>query len=147
LALFYVSAGPIRNFAVRDACSKSGTCVERGTENAELAALYFAAGQVARCEFRIREAVSYMRRAMEVTERVDADGAWCAAAAQYGVYLIQTGRLTEPGRWHRRSGSGYQPFGPNSRRSERTNRGQPFSELIDFREARKWWRAAPMTQS
>ncbi|HWN58512.1 MAG TPA: hypothetical protein VNO74_10450, partial [Methylomirabilota bacterium] len=141
LALFYVSAGPIRKLrrAAMHVC-KAEPVLSKGPETAELAALYFAAGQVARCEFRIREAVSYMRRAMEVAERVDADGAWGAAAAQYGVYLIQTGRLTEaralaPKIWERLSTirSRLAAFGAYQ------SGGSLFSELIDFREARKWW--------
>jgi tetratricopeptide (TPR) repeat protein len=141
LALFYVSAGPIRK--LRRAAMhvrKAEPVLSKGPETAELAALYFAAAQVARCEFRIREAVSYMRRAMEVGERVDADGAWGAAAAQYGVYLIQTGRLSEaralaPKIWERLSTirSRLSAFGAYQ------SGGSLFSELIDFREARKWW--------
>jgi len=69
--------------------------LSKGQESGPLAALYYGLAQVASNRCLAREALAAFTRAMEIAERVGAEGAWCASASQVVVSLHYFGRMSE----------------------------------------------------
>ncbi len=118
---------------------KAEKILRNGPDAAVLAALYYGIGQAAKCEFRTRDALASMKLAMEVAERANAIDEWCACAAQYGVYLIDHGRLREAQEvgakvWEKI------PFlsGPLSAQGAFQSGGGIQGQLRNYMENRKW---------
>jgi tetratricopeptide (TPR) repeat protein len=69
--------------------------LSKGQESGPLAALYYGLAQVASNQCLAREAWAAFTHAMEIAERVGAEGAWCASATQVVLSLHCFGRMSE----------------------------------------------------
>jgi tetratricopeptide (TPR) repeat protein len=74
---------------------KAEAVMSKGQESGPLAALYYGLAQVASNRCLVREALAAFTRAMEIAERVGAEGAWCASATQVVGSLHCFGRMSE----------------------------------------------------
>ena len=69
--------------------------LSKGQESGPLAVLYYGLAQVASNRCLAREALAAFTRAMEIAERVGANGAWCASATQVVLSLHCFGCMSE----------------------------------------------------
>ncbi len=71
---------------------RAESLLSKGPDTVTLARVYMGLGGAARCQFRVREALEFAQRAMEVAERVGANN---ASGAVFSGFLLETGRVGE----------------------------------------------------
>ncbi len=75
---------------------RAESLLSQGTQTETLVPrVYAGLGQVAREQFRVREALEYTQRSMEAAEREGANNEWCVNAAAFSLHLLETGRIGE----------------------------------------------------
>ena len=75
---------------------RAESLLSQGTQTETLVPrVYAGLGQVAREQFRVREALEYTQRSMEAAEREGANNEWCVNAAAFSLHLLETGRIAE----------------------------------------------------
>ena len=94
----------------------------------------------ARCQFRVREALEFLQRSMEVAERARANDQWCASAALFGYYLLETGKLGEAQAITAKVKAQIATLtDPLSAHGAFQLAGSLYADLWDYRSARECW--------